>query len=149
MAWRSCDPLFILYGHWNFDVDVLHGSPLLDDFLRDFGRNLNCDGLRSSNRYSTLDNHLDCDRHVNLDFFLGLDGHFNLDVFEDKGRLLVFLLDVDNVGLLDSDLLGGFFGLHDLDLALDHGRHFDGDSLDVLFGDLDVLSAGNQLDFSR
>lgn len=147
MAWRSCDPLFILYGHWHFNVDVFHRGPLLDDLFRDFGGNLNCDWHLNGNRHSTLDNHFDCDRHVNLDSFLDLDGNFDLNLFHDKGGFLVLLLDGNNVRLLDSDLLGSFFGLRDLYLGLDHGRHLDGDSLDVLFGDLDFHSAGDQLDF--
>jgi len=147
MAWRSCDPLFILYGHWDLNVDVFHSSPLLNDFFSDFGGNLNCDGCLKGNRNSTLDNHLNSDRHVNLNFFLNLGGNFDLNLFHDKGGLLVLFLDGDNVRHLNGDLFGGFLRLGDLYLSLDHGRHLDGDSLNVLFGDLHLLSAGNNLDF--
>jgi hypothetical protein len=139
MARRRSDSLVINDGYGNFDVDSFHGGTLFGHLLVDLDRYVNLHWYILRDGYFAFFEHLDLHRHVNHDLLLNLDGHLDLDHLVNDSRDFVLLLDVDDLGHLMGDRFEDSLGFFNNLLDLDHGRHLDGHSLDVVFGDHGLL----------
>jgi len=63
-------------------------------------------------------------------------GHLNFDLRNDKGRVIVFLLDIHNIGDLLGDCLKDGLRLFDFNGNLYHGRHFNRNYLNIVLWNL-------------
>jgi len=143
--WKLC---LVFDGDRHVDCDFLLGGPLLDNFMFDLYRYLDFNGYFGAYGNFILSHHHDFDRHVDCRGDLSLCRVFFFSFDVENVRLVVFFHGRHDVGHVFGDHLRDCLRFFDGMVDHDDLWNFSCDRLEVVLGDLALLSSNDELGLS-